>query len=115
MPMGEKTAQPPSRVNPPVTRFMPPAGGGGGAGGGNGGNGGNGGLNSDGGCAVDWSWLNGERIASIWNSLDTLTITFESGRVFTTRAMMWQGQPFLGFKPHAPPAHHPEVTPISRP
>lgn len=72
------------------------------------------GLNRDGGCAVDWSWLKGERIVSIWNSLDTLTITFESGLVFTTRAMMWQGQPFLGFKPHAPPIHHPESPPIGR-
>jgi hypothetical protein len=72
------------------------------------------GLNSDGGCAVDWSWLSGERIVAITNSLDTLTITFESGLVFTTRAMLWQGQPFLGFKPHAPPAVRPEAPPLHR-
>jgi len=72
------------------------------------------GLNSDGGCAVDWSWLTGERIVSITNSLDTLTITFESGLVFTTRAMLWQGQPFLGFKPHAPPVVRTEAPPLHR-
>jgi hypothetical protein len=61
------------------------------------------GLNQDGGCAVDWSWLAGERIASVTNGLDTVTITFESGLVFTTRALLWQGKPFLSFDPHAPP------------
>ena len=36
------------------------------------------GLNDEGGCAVDWSWLAGERIASITSGLDFLTITFAS-------------------------------------
>jgi hypothetical protein len=62
-----------------------------------------GGLNQDGGCAVDWSWLAGERIVAVTNGLDTLTITFESGLVFTTRALLWQGKPFLSFDPHARP------------
>jgi hypothetical protein len=62
------------------------------------------GLNEDGGCAVDWSWLRGERIASVTSALDSLTITLESGLVFTTRALLWQGKPFLAFDPHAAPS-----------
>jgi hypothetical protein len=61
------------------------------------------GLNEDGGCAIDWSWLDGERVASVKNGLDTLTVTFESGLVFTTRAMLWHGKPFLSFEPHKSP------------
>ena len=62
------------------------------------------GLNADGGCAVDRSWLGGERIASVTSSLDSLTITFESGLVFKTTALLWQGKPFLAFDPHEAPA-----------
>jgi hypothetical protein len=65
------------------------------------------GLNDDGGCAVDWSWLGGERVRSVTNGLDSLTVTFESGLVFTVRALLWQGQPFLSFAPHTPPARTP--------
>ena len=36
-------------------------------------------LNDEGGCAVDWSWLFGERIVKVTSSLDLLTITFASG------------------------------------
>ena len=72
------------------------------------------GLNDDGGCAVDWSWLTGERVVSVRNSLDALTITFESGLVFTTRALLYQGQPFLGFNPHAPPVVKREAPPLTR-
>lgn len=61
------------------------------------------GLNEDGGCAIDWSWLGGERVASVKSGLDTLTVTFESGLVFTTRAMLWQGKAFLSFEPHKSP------------
>ena len=61
------------------------------------------GLNDDGGCSVDWSWLAGERIASMRNALDALEITFESGLVFRVRALLWQGKPFLSFVPHEPP------------
>jgi hypothetical protein len=63
----------------------------------------NGGLNDEGGCAVDWSWLHGQRIVAVTSGLDFLTITFESGLVFTTRALLWEGKPFLAFNPHAPP------------
>jgi len=62
------------------------------------------GLNADGGCAVDWSWLTGQRIASISSGLDFLTITFESGLVFKTKALLWQGKPFLAFDPYQAPA-----------
>ena len=62
-----------------------------------------GGLNADGGCAVDWSWLSGERVASVSSGLDTMTITFESGLVFTVRALLWQGKPFLSFVPFERP------------
>jgi len=61
------------------------------------------GLNDEGGCAVDWSWLAGERIRSVTNSLDDIVVTFESGLVFTVRALLWKGQPFLSFDPHAAP------------
>ena len=62
------------------------------------------GLNDEGGCAVDWSWLTGQRIASVSSSLDVLTITFDSGLVFKTRALLWQAKPFLAFEPHQAPA-----------
>ncbi|HEY8924044.1 MAG TPA: hypothetical protein VIU64_06660 [Polyangia bacterium] len=65
------------------------------------------GLNDEGGCAVDWSWLEGERVRSITNGLDSLVVTFESGLVFTVRALLWQGKPFLAFDPHAAPARAP--------
>ncbi len=62
------------------------------------------GLNDEGGCAVDWSWLEGERVRSVTNGLDSLVVTFESGLVFKVRALLWQGKPFLAFDPHAAPA-----------
>ena len=65
------------------------------------------GLNADGGCAVDWSWLAGERVRSITSGLDSLVVTFESGLVFKVRALLWQGKPFLSFDPHAAPARAP--------
>ena len=65
------------------------------------------GLNDQGGCAVDWSWLAGERVRSVTNGLDSLVVTFESGLVFTVRALLWQGSPFLSFDPHAAPARTP--------
>jgi hypothetical protein len=61
------------------------------------------GLNADGGCAVDWTWLSGERVASVTNAIDTLVITFESGLVFTVRALPWRGTPFLAFEPFQRP------------
>ena len=62
------------------------------------------GLNAEGGCAVDWSWLTGQRIVSVTSGLDFLTITFDSGLVFKTKALLWQGQPFLSFEPYQAPA-----------
>ena len=63
-----------------------------------------GGLNSDGGCAVDRSWLAGQRIRSVANGLDSLVVTFESGLTFKVQALLWQGKPFLSFDPHSAPA-----------
>lgn len=69
-----------------------------------------GGLNDAGGCAVDWSWLAHEKIASVASGLDTITFTFESGLVFSVRALLWQGKPFLSFDPHqSPPLRLPSV------
>ena len=65
------------------------------------------GLNDEGGCEVDWSWLAGEKIRSMTNGLDSLTVTFESGAVFTVKALLWQGKPFLSFSPHQAPAPSP--------
>jgi hypothetical protein len=65
------------------------------------------GLNAEGGCAVDWSWLDGEQVASVTNGIDALTITFQSGLVWTTRALLWQGKPFLSFDPHRRPPEPP--------
>ena len=57
-------------------------------------------LNEDGGCQVDWSWLGGERIASVKSNLDTLTISFESGLEWQISAKLWKGAPFLAFAPY---------------
>ncbi len=60
-------------------------------------------LNDAGGCAVDWSWLHGEEIAAVENSLDTLTITFKSGLKWQIQARLWKGAPFLSFQPYQKP------------
>jgi hypothetical protein len=61
------------------------------------------GINSEGGCAVDWAWLAGEEIASVTNSLDTITLRFRSGDTFEVKALLWKGKPFLSFTPHERP------------
>ena len=58
------------------------------------------GLNDDGGCAVDWSWLEGEEIAEVRSSLDTITFRFRSGQTFEVQARLWKGAPFVAFRPH---------------
>jgi hypothetical protein len=60
-------------------------------------------LNEEGGCAVDWSWLGGERIKEVRSTLDVLTITFESGLEWTVQARLWKGAPFLAFTPYEAP------------
>jgi hypothetical protein len=60
-------------------------------------------LNDDGGCEVDWSWLEGQRVTSVKNSLDALIITFESGLEWKVEARLWQGAPFLAFQPWEKP------------
>ena len=60
-------------------------------------------LNEDGGCEVDWSWLCGEKVAKITNSLDLIVITFESGLEWKISAKLWKGAPFLAFQPYENP------------
>jgi len=60
-------------------------------------------LNDDGGCEVDWSWLRGERIASVRNSLDSVEIRFESGLTWKVDARLWKGAAFLAFDPWKAP------------
>lgn len=61
------------------------------------------GLNEDGGCAVDWSWLGGERIVGVTNGLDAVIIRFESGLEWKIQARLWKGAPFLSFDPFKSP------------
>jgi hypothetical protein len=70
------------------------------------------GLNDDGGCAVDWSWLAGEEIASVASGLDRLTFRFRSGETLEVRALLWKGKPFLSFTPHEPPRGRPVKEPL---
>ena len=60
-------------------------------------------MNDEGGCQVDWTWLAGERVAKVQNSLDALTITFESGLEWKIQARLWKGAPFLAFAPYEKP------------
>ncbi len=60
------------------------------------------GLNEQGGCEVDWSWLEGRQVARVTNSLDELTVEFAAGQSFTVRALLWEGKPFLSFDPYRP-------------
>jgi hypothetical protein len=57
------------------------------------------GLNEEGGCEVDWSWLVGERVVEVHNSLEAVTIKFENGLEWKIQAQLWKGAPFLAFTP----------------
>ena len=61
-----------------------------------------GGAESDAGCQVDWSWLEGREIAVATSTLDKLVITFRDGETLTVQAALWKGQAFLGFNPWKP-------------
>ena len=63
----------------------------------------NDGLNDDGGCAVDWSWLQGQEIVEVRSSLDTIRFTFASGQTFSVTARLWKGAPFVAFEPWCDP------------
>ncbi|NWJ46303.1 MAG: hypothetical protein HXX08_10540 [Chloroflexi bacterium] len=56
------------------------------------------------GCSVDWSWLEGRKIAGVWNDLNSLVITFEDGLVFKIQAANYKGDAFLMFNPYKDPA-----------
>jgi hypothetical protein len=55
----------------------------------------------DRGCSVDWSWLAGWTIESAESDLQHLRIRFTNGRTLVVQAALWQGNPFLAFKPHS--------------
>jgi hypothetical protein len=56
------------------------------------------------GCSVDWSWLEGRKIARAWNDLNSLIITFEDGLVFKIQAANYKSDAFLMFNPYKDPA-----------
>lgn len=60
-------------------------------------------LNEDGGCAVDWSWIEGRQIASVRSNLTDLVITFTDGQTLRITAQTWQGSPWLSFTPWRDP------------
>ncbi len=57
----------------------------------------------DQGCLVDWSWLQGRKIAKVWSDLQNIIFTFEDGQTFKVQAAMYQGDPFLAFIPYKDP------------
>ena len=57
---------------------------------------------SDSGCQVDWSWLEGREVTAATSTLDKLIITFRDGQTLTVQAALWKGQPFLAFDPWKP-------------
>lgn len=60
-------------------------------------------TDAEAGCRVDWSWLEGRRIASADSTLDKIVITFDDGETLTIQASLWKGQAFLAFSPWKAP------------
>ena len=61
-------------------------------------------LEDDAGCQVDWSWLAGLTIEAATSDLQHFRLRFADGRTLTVQAAMYDGKPFLAFKPwQAPP------------
>lgn len=56
-------------------------------------------VEADGGCQVDWTWLEGREIAAATSSLDKLIITFRDGETLTVQASTWKDKAFLAFNP----------------
>jgi len=56
-----------------------------------------------GGCAVDWSWLQGLTIESATSDLQHWRVRFTNGLTLTIQASQWQEKPFLSFKPYKAP------------
>lgn len=55
------------------------------------------------GCTVDWSWLEGQEIATAWSNLERLELRFKSGLTLKIMAAQWKGQPYLAFDPFKAP------------
>ena len=55
------------------------------------------------GCAVDWSWLEGQEIVGATSDLQNLIIQFKSGQTLKVRALKYKDEPFLSFDPYYPP------------
>ncbi len=64
-------------------------------------------YNKQDGCGVDWSWLEGRKVASAVNDLKTMTFTFEDGQTFKLQALMYKGEAFLAFTPYQDPTKDP--------
>ena len=56
------------------------------------------------GCSVDWSWLEGRKVAAATNDLKSFTVTFEDGQTFKIQALTYKGEAFLSFTPYKDPA-----------
>ncbi|MEW6270633.1 MAG: hypothetical protein AB1689_15220 [Thermodesulfobacteriota bacterium] len=70
-------------------------------------------VENESGCAVDWSWLEGWTVESAASDLQHLRIRFTNGETLLVQAALWQGKPFLAFKPHAAPARAAREGPTS--
>ncbi len=61
------------------------------------------GYDKNDGCSVDWSWLQGRRIARVTNDLHSITFEFEDGQIFKVQANLYKGEAFLSFMPYKDP------------
>jgi hypothetical protein len=57
----------------------------------------------DGGCDVDWSWLEGREIVAARSDLQSFVITLRGGQTLAIRAALYDGKPFLSFTPWRAP------------
>jgi hypothetical protein len=55
------------------------------------------------GCAVDWSWLQGQEIESAWSNLERLELRFKNGLTLKVMAAQWKGSAYLAFDPYKVP------------
>ena len=55
------------------------------------------------GCAVDWSWLQGQEIESVWSNLERLELRFKNGLTLKVMAAQWKGSAYLAFDPYKAP------------
>jgi hypothetical protein len=51
-------------------------------------------------CAVDWGWIVGSTVKQAALGNDRLDLYLEPAGPLCVRASMWQGSPFLAFKPY---------------